>query len=96
MWKNSSSSVLYVFNSGNFWAKWADMKGTPFCFIMFQMLGKAYGYVAELGTKRRKFPGARDQRMFTQEPTVKHLLKAEVTKESSPSYRDHIADLSKA
>ena len=56
------------------------MKGTPFCFIIFPMWAKynkvIYRYVAELGTKRRKGPGARDEGMFTQEATVGHLLKA--------------------
>lgn len=52
--------------------------------------------MAELGTKRRKSAGARDEGMVTQEATVEHLPKAEVTEERSPSGRDRIADLSTA
>lgn len=35
-----------------------------------------YGHVAELGTKRRKPPGGRNEGMLTQEGSVEHLLRA--------------------
>lgn len=35
-----------------------------------------YGYVAELGTKRRRSPGAGSEGKLTQEGTVEHLLEA--------------------